>query len=173
LPDLVRDIGIPQITEAVRAAIWAASEAEKLAARLKSSGTGEWDVPAPDQVSTTLPCTVTLFRTVDLTPEKPRGSLFGRYQLEVQYMRLLGDAEAKNTLVVSEATKVANVFAQGKMTELPGWTFTATTGVVPAKCFPARIELQDGFILGDDLAEIEQVTILITVEADAYELPVA
>lgn len=167
-----RSINVTPLVECVRAHIWARRNDELTAIGLKSASRGEWQVPTPEQLSILLPAAIVEHAGAQFSYEKPRKALFGRHTLQVHFLRLLGDAERKNTLVQDQAQLIADLFAQDNF-QLPGWTpqDSQTTGCVPATCYPSGFETHEGFLIEEN-AEIEHVTITLMLDADNYNITV-
>lgn len=158
--------------EAARLAIWsqAGSGGSLESLSIKAALRGEWQVPADDDLSAHLPVVIVRCSRVSLSPNKPSSSGEMQHVIEIDYLRLLAETESKDDLIVSEACAVADVFCQGNRWEFPDTTALQAlpAGVKFKAISSVEVQIESGFLL-EDLAEIEQAKITITIESATYK----
>lgn len=163
-----RKFGGDALMTATKAAVWAEHAGALASLGLKVVEEGAFDVPAPKQLATHMNQVVVQYgQLLGATRDKARKCYNAKHELELFYIRLLGNLEPPETLVRQGGELLAELFLQGDF-KLPG--YTPVGGVYIDECYVTGFQVQDGFPLGEDV-HAEVAALRLYIAASCYEHP--
>jgi hypothetical protein len=134
---------------------------------------GDWQIPAPDQISEVLPAIIIVPGDVTGTlteDELGRQVLSISGDLHINYLRSLGHTERKNYAVRLDTSKIKEALSPSNLKTFPGWTndMSFATKFVPSRGFIRSVQMQDGFYSEDPALDIEHETITFHFLGDLH-----
>lgn len=161
-----RKFGADVLLSAVSSAIWAEKAGKLASLGIKLVDEGAFDVPA--NLATHMNQVVVQYgQLLGAQRDTPRKAYRAKHELELFYLRLLGNTERPETLVRQGGELLLELFLQANF-GLPG--YTPTGGVYVEECYPTGFQIQEGFPLGEDV-HVEVAAIRLYLATTSYETP--